>query len=870
MTILAPQKTKSTDIKQFLQLLHEPGSVFEIRSMNCPAKPGASFKATVSGYFNDFSKAAQAIKQLENCKPPAVYISLNQVDPDLLARCNNRLEFRAKHTTSGEDIVKRSWLFIDIDPKRKSGMSATSGEMQAAIDLADSIRNELQSLGWSNPLSGMSGNGAYLLYRIDLPNDDDSRDLIKSILNRLAGRFDTKTTKVDCSTFDVNRIVKVLGTTARKGDNVEHRPHRKSWFNPPDGPLEIVPVELLHEVANWKPAQTTESKNGKSTSQQARESRKSIPSVLKRASSYLAKMGPSIAGEHGHNQLLMAAGAMVRGFDLIDSEAFELLSKEFNPRCQPKWNDNEINHKISEARKDGKPFGYLLNKDAKEEFGQASSPGDPLHDLPKIADQEHRTDNANATRFIDQYGNRLRYVASWGQWVVWTGRKWCLETGADRVGKFARHYADSLWEGATKLVKSNMLSESEAKSVLSFVRQTNDASRIGNMVKLAKHDSRVSIQHTDLNSDPYLLNCRNGTFDLQSMKFREHQQEDLITQLAEVNFDPNAKCPLWDATIEMIFGGDRELIGYVQTILGYSISGDIGEAILPIAYGSGANGKSTIWNTIITLLGDYAILANESLLLGDKDGHPTEKAMLYQKRFVPIGEPERNSKLRESRTKELTGDKFITARRMKEDFWTFHRTHKFFLATNHLPKIEGSDEGIWRRVKLIPFTVDLRKVTTPDPKMADKLIDQESSGILNWLIAGWAKYQQQGFIEPMAVRKATAIYRSDSDALGIFIEENCVLEPDAIATANDLFQRYQFSGGKWSKTAFGRAMAERFTKEKPTSGEYRRQVIYHGIRLATEKDRHQEEKDSEEEKHTNSDVFEELPLVEIQQDKFEF
>jgi putative DNA primase/helicase len=457
----------------------------------------------------------------------------------------------------------------------------------------------------------------------------------------------------------------------------------------------------------------------------------------------------------------------------------------------------------------------------------------------KLTLPQYRTDNANATSFITRYGDRLRYVSTWGCWIVWTGRKWCLATGDNQVGSFAREFAHSLWGEAATILEQTDASDDQTKQMLSFVKQSNDSRRIESLIKLSRHDRRVSIQHDLLNADPMLLNLRNGTFDLKSMRFQGHQPEDLITQQAEVNYEEGAECPMWESALNLIFNNDRDLISYVQQILGYSITGDIGEHILPIAYGSGCNGKSTIWNVIISLLGDYAMLANESLLLGAKDGHPTEKAMLYQKRFVPIGEPERNSQLRESRVKELTGDAFITARRMKEDFWSFRRTHKFFLATNHLPKIDGSDEGIWRRIKLIPFLVDIRKVATPDPDMVDKLLQHESSGILNWLIKGWQSYRQQGFIEPAAVSQATAGYRSDSDLLGAFIDENCVLEEGAIVTADELYKQYLNSGGKESKANLCREMAERFRKEKPSSGQYRKKVIYHGIRLISENERQQ-------------------------------
>lgn len=324
----------------------------------------------------------------------------------------------------------------------------------------------------------------------------------------------------------------------------------------------------------------------------------------------------------------------------------------------------------------------------------------------------------------------------------------------------------------------------------------------------------------------------NGTIDLTTGELRPHDPADRITQLAPVEYDPDAECPKWLETLELVFDGAHDLIGYVQKLLGYSISGDTGEHILPLCYGSGNNGKSTIWNPVLELLGDYAALGNESLLLGDKHSHPTEIAFLYQKRFLPISEPEHGVRLRESRVKELTGDRTITARRMKEDFWSFTRTHTFWISTNHLPPIRGRDEGIWRRVKLIPFTVDLSNKVKPIKGFDRWLVQNEGPGILAWLVRGFMAYQREGLIEPEAVTERTQKFRDDSDPLGDFLAEYCEIDDGMVATASELFEAYSSPekfGGKWTKAAFGRAMAERFKKDRPTSGEYRSKTIYHGI-----------------------------------------
>lgn len=353
-----------TDVAKFLQLMHQVGDVFEVRCIDCPDRRGGQYRSTVSGYFDDLGKAVQAISEIESREPIAVYFTLNPVNRDLLARCANRVQSKAKNTSTDADVVSRRWLFVDIDPKRPAGISATDGEVAHATAISDAIQSELRSLGWPEPVQGMSGNGRYLMYRIDLPNDDASRDLVREVLHGLAYRHNTDHAEVDCSTFNAARVCKVLGTHARKGDSLSERPHRKSWFINQDKPIDVVSAELLLTVAAWVPAKDPVVSIAAHVGD----------NVLERASRYLGRMDPSIEGMKGHDKLLVATSAMVRGFDLNDADAFHLLASEFNQRCVPSWSEREIRHKINEARSKGdRPFGYLLTEGGNVVAGRNSA-----------------------------------------------------------------------------------------------------------------------------------------------------------------------------------------------------------------------------------------------------------------------------------------------------------------------------------------------------------------------------------------------------------------------------------------------------------------------------------------------------------------
>ena len=210
---------------------------------------------------------------------------------------------------------------------------------------------------------------------------------------------------------------------------------------------------------------------------------------------------------------------------------------------------------------------------------------------------------------------------------------------------------------------------------------------------------------------------------------------------------------------------------------------------------------------------------------------PTNTTKTIGKRFVAVGEPDSSAKIAESKVKDLTGDRVLKARRMREDFWEFQATHMFWLSTNHKPEISGTDEGIWRRVKLIPFSVNLKDVTTIDPQFAEKL-KAEYSGILNWALEGWKRYQREGLIDCQAVIDATADYRESEDRVGQFIEETFQTNPQFIVGVSEAFDAYQASGGILTKTQFGSEMSKRFTKSKPAVGKYRNKFVYQGIGLA--------------------------------------
>jgi putative DNA primase/helicase len=268
-----------------------------------------------------------------------------------------------------------------------------------------------------------------------------------------------------------------------------------------------------------------------------------------------------------------------------------------------------------------------------------------------------------------------------------------------------------------------------------------------------------------------------------------------------------------------------------------SLTGVVQDHVLLFCYGTGANGKSTLINTVQEMMGsDYAMKAPPDLLMvKSAEGHPTERADLAGKRFVACVEAGEGRRLAESLVKELTGGDRVRARRMREDFWEFSPSHKVWLAANHKPVVRGTDRGIWRRIKLIPFTVAIPE-ERQDKKLPGKL-KGELPGILNWALLGCIEWQATGLGEPESVRRATAEYRSESDILGAFLDECCIVGDGCEAPASLLYNEYhrwaEASGEKpITQTAFGNAMTERgFVSDRFTGGFHKGRKKWGGVGL---------------------------------------
>jgi P4 family phage/plasmid primase-like protien len=395
-------------------------------------------------------------------------------------------------------------------------------------------------------------------------------------------------------------------------------------------------------------------------------------------------------------------------------------------------------------------------------------------------------DAGNAQRIILRHGDRLRYNHSMRAWFIYDGTRWKRDeiAGVKRIAK------ETIAEFYEQAVTAN--SEQAEK----FARVSLDAKRIDNALYLAQCEIPVRVE--DLDSNPDLLNCANGTIDLRSGELRPHDPADLITKIIPFSFDPNASCPLWENVLLRAMGAEidkkraQRLVYYMQTAFGYSATGLTREKLVHHLLGSGDNGKTTILDVAGEVLGDYSTtLGIECLTLKMLGNNETaELADLRGARFVRTSETQQGQSLNEARLKRITqGMGVIKAARKYENPISFPETHKLWIDANHRPIIRGTDNAIWNRLVLIPFDVSIPKAEQ-DSGLREKLL-AEASGILAWIVRGAVRWYHEGLQRPVEVSAAVDMWRTESDPLADFIGANCRLGPGLFSISGTLWNTYE-------------------------------------------------------------------------------
>lgn len=437
-------------------------------------------------------------------------------------------------------------------------------------------------------------------------------------------------------------------------------------------------------------------------------------------------------------------------------------------------------------------------------------------------------DTGNAERFIDLFGENVRYNYTDKSWIWYDGRRWKYDDSGE-----PKRMVDEMLDVMRTPEESSLYVDDTGdleKRYQAHVKRSRSSAAKTACLKEAEH--LVPITSSVLDVDPYKLNTPSGVLDLVSGAVQPHNAAQNLSKICNAEYTEKRDTPVWDAFLAQIFNQDEAMIRFVQRAVGYSLTGVTDEQCMFICIGDGRNGKSTLLNVFADILGDYACNMQPESLAVKNGGSAVNSdiARLRGVRFATTVEPDEGMRLAEGLVKQLTGGDVVTARRLYGNEFEFRPQCKIWMAANHKPIIRGTDLGIWRRIYLIPFTVQI-----PD-HMVDKTLKYklaaEMPGILKWMADGCAMWQQEGLNPPLSVQSAGKDYQHEMDVISRFVDECCERSGYETVRAADLYAAYK----RWatenneycmSSTRFGKEIGGRFEKRLIKTG-----TVYVGIKIS--------------------------------------
>lgn len=783
------------EIARALRLMVEPGDVVELRA------PQVGSMGTIAGYFDDMGALAAAAASMPRAAA-GVYVTLNPVNPTLLARAANRALRNAKATAGNTDVVRRTHLLVDCDAKRPTGISSTDAEHAAAHVKAQTIREILGIFGFPDPIYADSGNGAHLVYRVALPNDAESTRLVEQFLAGLDQQYSDDTIKVDTAVGNAARISKLYGTVARKGENVPERPHRLSRILEAPDALEVLQPEQLAAIK---------------------------PSVnpLAQADSLLS---------------LPSRGT-------FDVEAWmarhNIEHREPVPdRGGRKWVLNVCpfnpEHKRGEVIVGQMESGAIYFKCAHESCAPFKWPEfREKFDGPR---EQRRTvvDGDEAESALDVELSRRLAKKMAGQFVYERGGRQWMHYVSGRYVPCAR---GEEFEAAKALgpdiARSAPVDADKFKAAMQLAMRMQTAAGIKAALMLAQSDPRVAVSPDQFDADPDLLNVLNGVVHLPTQALMAHDPSQLLSHQCPVPYHPEARADTFERFLRTISKDDPEWVDFLQRAVGYTLSGRVGEEVIFFMLGIGSNGKSVFCNVVRRVLGAYSIgLPANFLMASNKaDGEAATPALarLPGVRMAQFNEIEAGAKLSAQTVKLVTATDAVSARRLYGEFFDYAPSHTPWVRANHRPIVTDNDEGIWRRIVLIPFdrhfTADEKDVRLEEKIMA------EAPGVLAWMVRGHAAYLNSGMRRAKRVAGASASYRRESDLVGQWMDERSVRKPGAEWVKTSAFSDYRHWCSEqglhaMTMTSFTRALNERGISDTQRTVDRMRTRVYVGIAVA--------------------------------------
>lgn len=439
---------------------------------------------------------------------------------------------------------------------------------------------------------------------------------------------------------------------------------------------------------------------------------------------------------------------------------------------------------------------------------------------PALEDNEFKlTDVGNAERFVAMFKDEVKYCSVYKKWFIWNGKYWQQDDGT--IIEYAIHCIRSIYSYADMLPDGD-----QRKALLSHAMKSENGNKIKILITLASGKKELQITPDEWDANPWLLNCQNGTINLQTGKLQPFCKKDYLTRICSTEYDENCPTPLWNQLVETIMSGKQNMMDYLHRAVGYSLTGETNEQAMFIFHGTGSNGKSTFLNIISDILNTYAqSTSSETFLQKKNENVNNDIARLKGARYVTAIEMEENKRLAESLIKSVTGGDKVVTRFLYGEFFEYVPQFKVFLAVNHKPIIRDTTNSIWRRIKIVGFENCFTEANR-DKNFAKKILAREKPGILAWAVKGCMEWQQEGLNDPPEVRRAVGDYRDEMDSFKNFFDE-CIVETETGKVSNKMlrsvYEEWCKENGEYalSQRPFSQKLLEKgFTKKRNSAGVY--------------------------------------------------
>ncbi len=808
----------SADILDVLRLVCGPGDVHELRCLNTP-------KGTVSGNFSDLGKMAEAAARWSG-KAESVYLTLNPINPDLLARADNRCKEYARSTTADVDIVRRDWLLIDFDPVRPAGISSTDAEHEAALERAQQCHQWLtKQHGWNDSLYvADSGNGAHLLARIDLLNDEPSKILLQKVLERIAQRFNDAAVTVDKTTFNAARICTLYGTLKAKGDSTETRPHRLArMITDPDD--ENGPGVLAHCL---DASELEEFLADTEVAQKPRRPKKPELAAPPLTASKLADIAtytvpfenptdgggpfdmeayifqhelvtrpaqPHMGGTRWQMDCLFNESHRAPDAALFVTPSGAAAYKCSHNSCsgndwhalrdklEPGWREarEERQQKRAASTEAAKEIPIPAHRDSKGAPEYAAGQIVEILECESWGVSAMDTHAAHAHRIITALGKDLAFTPSIG-WLVWNGRFWDRDDKDDTltvsrvaaISQLVVSEAGKLYGAAAHLARAGRVDDAAAmgkaaKAHLKHAQTTESTPFI--KATLTQAAGKLRIDVALLEPKPWIFGMQNGVWDHGA--WREHRREDWMTGLSPIDTSScgNDEGREWFSVLDRITGRDDDFAHTLQDVVAYAMSGASHLRMLPWLYGPKGSGKSTIAELTMTILGPMATTI-EPKYLSEHADRERLGAVLWGKRLLVCAEAGRVNISAEV-LKTLSGGDSYPVRFLYREAFQANPSHALLFAGNDPPNMTAWDDALHDRILTLPCTHSLSE---PEPLQLTGSVRIEAirkdpksalvQGFALWALGGLDRlYQRQAIHVATVVQDATADFWAETNPL---------------------------------------------------------------------------------------------------------